>query len=80
MSADEFTKLYTYMQGEFKYMHEQFDKFATKEEFNSLRDLVIASAKDIDDIKIELTALGNKVDRIEHWTFKIASATGVRLA
>ena len=46
MSEDEFTKLYKFMQAEFKAIHEQLANTATKmEELNNLTNAVDAFAK-----------------------------------
>ncbi len=45
MSEDEFTKLYKFMQSEFKTIHEELEKTATKDELNLLTNAVDAFAK-----------------------------------
>lgn len=42
MSEDEFTKLYKFMQAEFKTIHEQLANTATKVELNNLTNAVDA--------------------------------------
>lgn len=79
MSEDEFTKLFKYMQVEFKKVHDQLDQTATKEELNRLTNAVDAYAKQSETYMQEMLALGNKVDRLEQWILKVAEATGVKL-
>ena len=80
MSEDEFTKLYKFMQAEFKAIHEQLANTATKEELNNLTNAVDAFAKQSETYMQEMLALGHKVDRLEQWILKVAEATGVKLS
>ena len=80
MSEDEFTKLYKFMQAEFKTIHEQLANTATKEELNNLTNAVDAFAKQSETYMQEMLALGHKVDRLEQWILKVAEATGVKLS
>ena len=79
MSQDEFTKLFKYMQAEFKSIHEQLEQTATKEELNRLTGSVDAFAKQSETYMQEMLALSHKVDRLERWIMKIAEETGVKL-
>jgi uncharacterized coiled-coil DUF342 family protein len=79
MSEDEFTKLYKYMQTEFKDIKSTLEQTATKEELNKLSSAVDAYAKKVDDYTQEMLMLAHKVDRLERWINKIASKTGVKL-
>lgn len=45
VSEDEFTKLFKYMQTEFKVIHEELENTATKVELNNLTDAIDAFAK-----------------------------------
>lgn len=49
MSQDEFTKLFNYMQTEFKEVKEILDKTATKHELDTLTNAMDAYAKKVDD-------------------------------
>ncbi len=80
MSEDEFTKLYNFMQAEFKTIHEQLANTATKVELNNLTNAVDAFAKQSETYMKEMLALGHKVDRLEQWILKVAEATGVKLS
>jgi hypothetical protein len=65
MSEDEFTKLYKFMQSEFKIIHEGLEKTATKDELNLLTNAVDAFTKQSETYMQEMLALGHKVDRLE---------------
>lgn len=80
MSEDEFTRLFKYMQSEFKQIHEQLGQTATREGLNNLTGAVDAYAKQSELYMQEMLSLGNKVDRLEQWILKVAEATGVKLA
>jgi hypothetical protein len=79
MNEDEFTKLFKYMQGEFKGIRDRLDVTATKDELNRLTDAVDAFAKQSETYMQEMLALSHKVDRLERWIMKIAEETGVKL-
>ncbi|HET8708980.1 MAG TPA: hypothetical protein VFL85_01730 [Candidatus Saccharimonadales bacterium] len=79
MSEDEFTKLFKYMQSEFKDVKERLDKTATREELDNLTGAVDAFAKQTETYMQEMLALAHKVDRLENWILKVAEATGVKL-
>ena len=80
MSADEFTKLFKYMQKEFKGVNNRLEKTVTKVELNRLTNAVDGYAKKVDDYTQEMLMLAHKVDRLEQWILKVAEATGVKLA
>lgn len=80
MAEDEFTKLYKFMQLEFKKVNTLLEQTATKTELNRLTNAVDSYAKQTETYMQEMLALGNKVDRLEQWILKVAEATGVKLA
>lgn len=79
MSADEFTKLFKYMQTEFKNVNKRLDQTATKDELNRLTNAVDGYAKKVDDYTQEMLMLAHKVDRLERWINQIAAKTGTKL-
>lgn len=79
MSEDEFTKLYKYMQKEFKVVNARLEQTATKKELDRLTNAVDSFAKQTETYMQEMLALAHKVDRLEQWILKIAEATGVKL-
>lgn len=79
MADDEFTKLFKYMQGEFKKINDRLEQTATKHELNRLTNAVDTYAKQTETYMEEMLALSHKVDRLERWILKVAEATGVKL-
>lgn len=79
MSQDEFTKLYKFMQKEFKTINDRLDNTASKNDLDRLVDAVDAYAKQADTYMQEMLALSHKVDRLERWINQIAEQTNVRL-
>ncbi|MGD0284571.1 MAG: hypothetical protein ABSB12_03185 [Candidatus Saccharimonadales bacterium] len=77
MSEDEFTKLYKYMQNEFKKVNTRFDGVELR--IDHLSNAVDAYAKEVETYMQEMLALAHKVDRLEQWILKVAEATGVKL-
>lgn len=77
MSDDQFTKLFKYIQQEFKKIDTRFNE--TNEKIDLYAGAVDAYAKQTEIYMQEMLALGNKVDRLEQWILKIAEATGVKL-
>jgi hypothetical protein len=78
MSEDEFTKLFKYMQTEFKKIDSRFN--AVDIRIDHLTNAVDAYAKQSETYMQEMLALGHKVDRLEQWILKVAEATGVKLS
>jgi hypothetical protein len=62
MAEDEFTKLFKYMQREFKRINDRLEQTATKDEVNSLTNAVDAYAKQSETYMQEMLALSHKVD------------------
>ncbi len=79
MKEDEFTKLFKYIQAEFKNVNNRLNQTATKEELDRLTNSVDAYAKKVDDYTQEMLMLAHKVDRLEKWINQIAAKTGVKL-
>jgi hypothetical protein len=79
MSQDEFTKLFSYMQGEFTDIKKGLENTATKSQVDVLTNTVDGLAGLIRDYQQEMLMIGHKVDRLEQWILKVAEATGVKL-
>ncbi len=79
MSQDEFTKLFKYMQTEFKKIDKRFDATATKKQVDDLTNTVDGLTKLIVDYNQEMLMIAHKIDRLEKWINQIAAKTGVRL-
>lgn len=78
MSDDQFTKLFKYMQQEFKRIDGRFEEVNTK--IDTYAGAVDSYAKQTETYMQEMLALGRKVDRLEEWILKVAEATGVKLS
>lgn len=78
MSEDEFTKLFKYMQKEFKKIDGRFD--AADLRIDHLTKAIDTYAKQTEGYMQEMLALAHKVDRLEQWILKVAEATGVKLS
>lgn len=77
MSQDEFTKLFKYMQNEFRRIDSRFEDQSSG--INDLRNSIDAYAKKVDDYTQEMLMLAHKVVRQEKWINQIAASTGVKL-
>lgn len=77
MSDDQFTKLFKYMQEEFKAA--AVERSELREMIGSLQGSVDAYAKQVLELTQEHLMLARKVDRIEQWVQKIAAQSGVKL-
>jgi hypothetical protein len=77
MSEDQFTKMFKYMQDEFKTAGQ--DRLEMKNMIIDLQGSVDAYAKQVLEITQEHLMLGRKVDRIEQWVQQIASVSGIKL-
>ncbi len=77
MSEDQFTKLFKYMQGEFKFVRE--DVGEVKGMVSSLQGSVDSYAKQMLELTQEHLMLARKVDRMEHWLQQLANKAGVKL-
>jgi hypothetical protein len=79
MSEDEFSKLFKYMQAEFKVINDKLDGKASTESMEALTRAIDAYAKKVDDYVQEMLMLAHKVDRLERWINQLAAKTGVKL-
>lgn len=78
MSHDEFTKLFTYMEGKFSSIDERFDR--VEGDLREVRFTVAELSARVEDHYNEFLTLGHKVDRIEGWAHEIADHTGAKLS
>ena len=76
MSEDEFTKLFKYMQTEFKSIHEQLDQTASKADIQKALGLLDALAKWQEINDDELLVRGHQLDRLDKWTHELADKIG----
>lgn len=77
MSDGQFTKLFKYMQTEFKAVRDDIGE--VKDMVHGLQSSVDAYAKQVLELTQEHLMLARKVDRMEHWIQKLASKAGVKL-
>lgn len=77
MSQDEFTKLYKYLQEEFKRVDRRFEQ--QDQRFDQVMGAVEGLAGLIRDYQEEMLMLTHKVERLEKWIMQVAQATGVKL-
>lgn len=77
MSQDEFTKLFKYMQTEFKATRSEIAEVDKK--INGIQVTFDSFANQLLSQNQEHLMLVHKVDRMEQWLQKIASKTGVHL-
>jgi hypothetical protein len=79
MSEDQFTKLFKYMQGEFKLINQKLDDKASAGDMqmvlNSL-DSIVKRQEISDD---ERLVMGHQLDRLDRWTHELASKIGYTL-
>jgi len=78
MSHDEFTRLFKYMQREFKAVNDRFDR--TDAKINTYVNAVDAFAKQTETYMQEMLALGHQVNRHERWHHQTAKACGIKLS
>ncbi|MBW3568669.1 hypothetical protein KY385_00875 [Candidatus Parcubacteria bacterium] len=77
MSEDQFTKLFKYLQEEFKAVRSEIGE--VKRLHLETQATLDSFAKQLLDITQEHMMLARKVDRMEDWIQKIAQKTGVKL-
>ncbi|MEI6237614.1 MAG: hypothetical protein WCP03_03380 [Candidatus Saccharibacteria bacterium] len=77
MSQDEYTKLFVYMQNEFKNIGKRFDRVDKR--FDVAQSQMDGLIKLITDYNQEMLMLSHKVDRLEKWINQIATKAGVHL-
>ncbi len=77
MSQDEFTKLFKYMQEQFRLIDRRFD--LQHQDTDALRNSVDTYAKDVDDFVTELAMLIHSDSRQDKWISVLAAKTGVQL-
>ena len=79
MSEDEFTRLFKYMQAEFKSVHEELAQTAKKDSLNQLVETLDAFLKRVEDAEVNDVARDAQIARMERWIETIAQKTGVKL-
>lgn len=77
MTADDFTKLFKFMQEEFGAVRKEIAQVQTS--VDNYAGAVDAFAKQSETYMQEMLMLSHKVERLERWIMKIAEETGVKL-
>ncbi|HEY5442477.1 MAG TPA: hypothetical protein VIJ68_02985 [Candidatus Saccharimonadales bacterium] len=80
MSHDEFTKLFKYMQREFKSINDRLDQTASKSSLDRLTNLVDAYAKRSETYHQDMLVLNHQVNRHDGWIHELAETTGTELS
>ncbi len=80
MSEDEFTKLFKYMQAEFRSIGKALEQTATKEEMQKVLGLLDALVKRQEINDDERLVIGHQLDRLDKWTHELADKIGHKLA
>ncbi|HVI60794.1 MAG TPA: hypothetical protein VM535_01415 [Candidatus Saccharimonadales bacterium] len=78
MSHDEFTKLFTYMEGKFGAIDKRFDRVE-----GDIRGLKLEMAEfggQLNDLRQEVAALSHNDDRQNLWIKELANHTGAKLS
>lgn len=79
MNADEFTKLYGYMQERFDSVEQKLDEKASQTSLDKLTQTIDNFVKRLDDEDIERTARNQQFDRLVEWARKVSKKTGIPL-
>ncbi len=78
MSADEFTKLFTYMEERFDRIDKRFD--STNDRIDRILSAVDALAKHQEIDEAERLVMGHQLERLDQWVHQLADKIGVQLS
>lgn len=79
MSQDEFTKLFKYIQDEFKQVNEKLDEKASQASLDKLTNTIDGFVKRLDDSEIEQSARDLQFGRLLDWAREVSKKTGIPL-
>lgn len=79
MNDDQFTKLFVYMQDEFKKVNEKLDQKASQDSVERLIDTIDGFIKRLDDNETEQSARDMQFDRLLEWAREVSKKTGIPL-
>lgn len=80
MSDDQFTKLFKYMQQEFRKLHVEMASKADAAQVDRVYNAVDGIAKRLDTDEAEHSALSSQVSRHEGWIKQLAARIGLPLS
>ena len=78
MSADEFTKLFKYMEERFDRIDERFED--TNGRIDQILNAVDALAKRQEIDEEERLVMGHQIERLDQWVHQLAAKIGVELS
>jgi hypothetical protein len=79
MNDDQFTKLFVYMQDEFKKVNDKLDQKASQASIEQLISTIDGFVKRIDDNEIEQASRDMQFERLLEWARKVSEKTGIQL-
>src|SRR6266702_4500414 len=80
MSADEFTRLFTYMEERFNRIDKALEKKAEKLDVERILNAVDALAKRQEINDEERLVMGHQLERLNTWVHQLAAKIGVELS
>ena len=80
MSEDQFTKLFKYMQGEFKLVNQKLDQKSSASDMQLVLNLLDSIVKRQEISDDERLVMGHQLDRLDRWTHELANKIGYTLS
>lgn len=79
MSADEFTKLFQYMQRIEQKLDSQIENMATKDDINQILSRLDSIEKQLEISEDERLVMGHQLDRLNRWVKEVADKIDYKL-
>ena len=79
MSEDQFTKLFKYVQGQFKLVNQKLDQKSSQESLDRLTNTIDSFVKRLDDAEIEQVSRDAQFRRLLSWAREVSKKTGIPL-
>ena len=79
MNDGQFTKLFKYMQEEFKKVNNKLDQKASQESVERLINTIDSFVKRLDDAEIEQSVRDLQFERLLDWAREVSKKTGIPL-
>jgi hypothetical protein len=80
MSEDQFTKLFKYMQDQFKQVNQKLDDKASASDMQMVLNLLDSIVKRQEISDDERLVMGHQLDRLDRWTHELAKKIGYTLS